>query len=363
MSESLDAPEVLDLEKALALSARAAMAWCNRGDRDAQSTPVTDALMQAAAWVARARRHQKQPPLSLRELVEAFETPIDEWLPSCDVLTLVEYGMATTDCEDLVEDMASSILEDIEQRVIRAAMHNLSGRLGEASTYTQFRRFLVEHAWASHEDAVRISLSVGLELNRLYEYIPGAARVSRDGAEFFYPCPRCRWPMSIRESLLSCRRSPSCLKAGAQFRLTANGLIALGRFVRPDPIPVAGNVSLRSGIWRYTVLPGLAELDLAARLEAVTDVEVQLWPYVDAYDLDVRRGEHHWCVDVKDYASVTALASHLRVHTPRRPTWIVVPDERKEQVSHLKRLVMQKTEIKYEFASSSELVRLVKETT
>lgn len=359
MTESIEAPEALDREKALTLAAVAAAAWCGRRTTEAQSGRlIVERLMLAASWVSRARRHCGLPALGVSELVRAVAEPVAHWLPSGGTFALVEDGQPTPICQDLADDAGPSPLAEVEQHVIRVAMNHLLGRDDGADAYTAFRRFLVEHAHAGHSAAAAAVQSVGVDLARVYQRVPTAAVISQAGGTVFYPCPRCRWPMSVQGTVVSCHRSVTCMAAGARFHLRDENLIGLGRLAPPEPVSEQGMASLRPGVWRFTVLPGLEELDLERRLGAIEGVAVQLWPFVDAYDLDVRRGEHHWRIDVKDHSSAATLARHLSDRPSREPTWIVVPDARKEQIPVLQRLVA--SDAGYQFAYASEIVRRVK---
>ena len=193
-------------------------------------------------------------------------------------------------------------------------------------------------------------------LAELYQEVSSHAVTAVDGRDCFYPCPRCRWPMKVTETQVRCASSSPCRQAGATFARSDDGLLALGKLPAPDPVPVAGWAALRQGVWRYTTLPGLEELDLERRLVKL-GADVELWPYVDRYDLDVRRGGQHWRVDVKDHASVPRLARHLADRPASESIWIVVPDSKRDQVPMLRSLVPP--ELGYRFASSSEFSRLV----
>lgn len=362
MTDELDAPDALDREKALALASVAATAWCARGGNGAQpGRHVIERLMSAASWVSRARRHHSLPAFGVAELVAAFWEPVGTWLPGGGSFVLVEDGQLTPICMDLANDAGGSPLAEVEQDVIRAAMNNLRGRVDEEAAYTAFRRFLVEHAHAEHADAAAALRQVGLDLAGVYQRVPVSAVTRMDGREVFFPCPRCGWPMHVQGSAVSCYRSPTCLAAGARFDLRDGSLVGLSKLPPPSPVSPEGMAALRPGVWRFTVLPGLEELALERRLREIEDVEVHLWPFVDAYDLDVRRGPLHWRIDVKDHSSVTSLARHLNEHPVREPTWIVVPEARREQVPRLQRLVDPDTQ--YFFADAREIVRRVKGAT
>jgi len=359
-TDSIDAPDSLDQEKALTLAAVAAASWCARGTAEAQSGRLmVERLMLAASWASRARRHHGLPALGVSDLLSAFEEPVVRWLPNAGTFTLVEDGVPTPICQDLSDDAGPSPLAEVEQHVIRAAMNHLLGREDEAVAYTAFRRFLVEHAHAERSEAAAAVQNVGVELGRVYQRVPAASVVQRVGEPMFYPCPRCHWPMNVQGTVVSCHRSVTCLAAGARFDLSDEHLVGLGGLTPPAPMPEQGMASLRPGVWRFTVLPGLEELDLARRLGSIGGVEIQLWPFVDAYDLDVRRGDHHWRVDVKDHSSAVSLARHLNERPRREPIWIVVPDARREQIPVLLR--QAESDAGYRFASASEIVRRVKE--
>lgn len=360
MTDDLDAPDALDRDKALALAALAATSWCARGgDGAPPGRLVVERVMSAASWVSRARRHHGLPAVRVAELVASFSEPVGTWLPGGGSFSLVEDGQLTPICKDLADDAGGSPLAEVEQDVIRAAMNNLRGSVDEEAAYTTFRRFLVEHAHAELSDAAAALRQVGLALALVYQRVPASAVTRVEGREAFFPCPRCRWPMHIQDSAVSCHRSPTCLAAGARFDLRDSKLVGLSKLSPPSPLSPEGVAALRPGVWRFTVLPGLEELALERRLREIEGAEVHLWPFVDAYDLDVRRGPFHWRIDVKDHSSVTSLARHLNEHPVREPTWIVVPEARREQVPRLQRLVDPDTQ--YLFADVREIVRRVKE--
>jgi hypothetical protein len=70
-------------------------------------------------------------------------------------------------------------------------------------------------------------------------------------------------------------------------------------------------VQLAQGIWRYTTLPGLLEVDLKERIDRVNGARAELWPELDRYDLHVKKDDHTWKVDVKNWTSVFQGAQHL----------------------------------------------------
>lgn len=354
-----DHAAALTSEKAVTSAAIAAAGWCSRASGSpARGDELLMQLMDASAWATRHRRMHGAPALSLAEFTDALSRPLDEWLPGAGDFLLIDAREPTPICLELRDAAGASALEEVEQRVIKQAMMNLASRPEGAATYTEFRRFLVENAHAPRDAAARAVRKVGLDLGSVYGPPAETVRFATPAGDVLYPCPRCRWPMTVRESGVSCARSLSCLAAGARFAVRDGVLLPLGRLSAPSSVSFSESASLLPGIWRYTVLPGIEELALAERLRALQGVSVELWPYIDAYDLDVRRGESHWRIDVKDHASSVGLARYLAEHPARDHTWIVVPDYRRAQVPILRRLAA--SDVKFRFASSSEIVRNVK---
>lgn len=352
-----ESPAALDREKALAFAAVAAVSWCeHRSGVEIDGATVLRALMNAAAWSSRSRAHDGQPAVPIHKLIDLFNRPVGDWLPGGPRMVLVEDGEPTPLCEEMAADAGAAPSMEVEQRVLLRAMDHVGIGTDASAKYTAFRRFLVEHASARQVEAARIARSVGLDLAELYQEVSTHAVTAVDGTDCFYPCPRCRWPMKVTETRVRCALSSPCRQAGATFSRTDDGLLALGKLPAPAPVPVAGWAALRQGVWRYTTLPGLEELDLERRLVEL-GADIELWPFVDRYDLDVRRGVQHWRVDVKDHASVPRLARHLADKPAPESIWIVVPDHKRDQVAMLRSLVP--ADLGYRFASSSEFVRLV----
>jgi hypothetical protein len=118
-----------------------------------------------------------------------------------------------------------------------------------------------------------------------------------------------------------------------------------GIYQAAEPQRAEDVVAVSFGVWRYIVVPGVVELDLAATLEKMS-AEVELWPNSDAYDLDVRVGEKRWCVDVKDWRSATRLAADLKRDPPSLPeasrtvkSRVVVPHARANQITVLRQVL------------------------
>ena len=270
----------LDREKAAAFVALAALRWSTGGD-DTGGEARLAALMTAAAWASRARAWSDQDPVQVGDLPELFRRPMSDWLWSaCEGALFDENGHPTPVCEDLALNAGSDPVGEVEQRVILRVLDHLSGQPEGPARYTEFREFLVRNAMASRIDAARAAMAVGLDLADLYQPIPpNRLEVTRNGSRS-WACPQCGWPMAVTAADIHCS-AQSCARAGARFRRSDSGLVQLGALQAPAPVDPNGRVCLVPGVWRYTTLPGLEELDLAARLRLLDGVSVELWPNLD----------------------------------------------------------------------------------
>ncbi|MBU7597379.1 hypothetical protein JGS22_006965 [Streptomyces sp. P38-E01] len=197
----------------------------------------------------------------------------------------------------------------------------------------------------------------------LYEDIPYASTYRG----WWFACPVCRWPMRIalrREAgrqigVATCWHRPH-QEMGAAYRFRpVQGIVPPELLPEPPPPrpsdresvlwpdlelipeakPIEGYKALARGVWRYTCVPGLAELALRDRL-VERGLKVELWPALDAYDLRVHVGrkrsrkKEQLRVDVKDYTSGTALAQLINAQEGDSggAEWLVVPDHRATQV-------------------------------
>lgn len=237
----MDSSHDLDREKALFISASAAHSWWQREvDEELNGEKVLAQVMQAAAWVSRFRRHWSLEPMTVPGMIQAMRQPIAEWLPGEEDLVLLDEDGPTPFCLEYVDAALFSTLKDVEQSIIPIVMDNISMYPDAAETYTKFRRFLVENAFASKYEAASAAQEVNVELSQVYASIPAGAKVQQEGQEVFFPCPRCRWPMTRQGRFISCTRSGSCLQAGAKFALERGKLLAIGQAPSPDPIPCTG---------------------------------------------------------------------------------------------------------------------------
>lgn len=122
---ALNAPE---FEKAMALAACAAVAWCQRTAGDDRSKDCSlDLLMKAAAWVSRVRRNYNLLPLDLPQMIEALSQPVSNWLPEGVDMELIRAGEATPICHEYADSAGINPEQEVEQGIMRQIMNNLLG--------------------------------------------------------------------------------------------------------------------------------------------------------------------------------------------------------------------------------------------
>lgn len=336
----------VDSDIAAALSARAAQAW---------SAGSSDALARVMLAMSHAMRATagKLPARRPHEFLDLLSKPIAEWLGGATDEVLLEAGQPSSYAMDLIAEGGSEPDAELVQQLVGDARASFATRADGEGEYRRFREFLVKHGTATKSEVLRALGPAGIALAKLFEPIAGIALVRRDTTQVFFPCPRCQWPMRCDESRVECS-SRRCRDAGARFRSSEQELIPLANVAAPAAIPGEGRLQLHRAAWRYTLQPGLVEIDLAEQLRRISGTEVSLWPQRDLYDLDIRNSGGHWRIDVKDWSSAAALASRLQKRPPPAEVRIVVPDEHR---AHLH--VLSERVVSLRFQTVRELIHEV----
>ncbi|MGN9846929.1 restriction endonuclease-related protein [Nonomuraea sp. H19] len=338
--------------------------------------PVTAALRAGYAWSVRREHPQAwrevarmagvimrhcgpgRGPVIPAELVALLHQPLGTWLPTADpalaeLVVLDEDDHLTDDTYEVGCDYTVEVLAGQEDpgerwlpswRVHRAEQveHTTFQRLiiGTDEDYVVGRRFLVENSAGQLLHILDRQTELGL--TPLVEF--GAIPQDRQWHGFWWACPVCAWPMSVSPSgIVRCHFKPH--------RATYTLLNGTGKKPLLQPAdgsippraarPVDGAVCVDESIWRYIVVPGVVEVRLRDRINAIAGVSADLYPCKDLYDIGVRRTtEESWrfTLDVKDFASAAALANKL-IEKPIAAGHLVIPDYRSDQLIELRRLL------------------------
>ncbi|WFF08715.1 hypothetical protein O7622_09255 [Micromonospora sp. WMMD1076] len=242
---------------------------------------------------------------------------------------------------------------------IQAAAREAMAESGRQQDYVASRRFLIEHPAATSRAELRELLSVaGVSLPPGgYQAIPAEQRHrARDGVDWWWPCPICRWPMAVTGDRVRCRYRPHTAsyriartpwarsrsrpgvapETGPRSRHRIRPVLTRTdpgpRVAMPAAQPAADAVCVETGIWRFVVVPGASELRLYRKLTRL-GAAVELWPDLDAYDLLVTVGSMAYKIDLKEYRSTRRLLEKLRDARP--DVEILLPDTHDRQLGVL----------------------------
>lgn len=274
-------------------------------------------------------------PKTLAGLFKLFSRPLQEWWPA-EMPTGFDPAAALIYDQDLSEE-ATEFLEQFfdETRLprraslgtIQIALDNQrikrllkvlqdayeQDRVGAQQTYIAVRRFLIEHPWTT---AMVIGDALGdlpyIKISDIGDLYIDAADLSqhllhphhRDKSAY-WNCPHCG-PLRVKHKQLGPIKPSVC----GQHCPGPNGWQAIS--------PERGLRILRKGIHLRTHIPGILEVKLfdwlAEQKQAHPDqlIEVQLWPGIDRYDLQLRFKDEVWGIDVKDYKDPYRLGQKIK---------------------------------------------------
>jgi hypothetical protein len=203
---------------------------------------------------------------------------------------------------------------------------------GDKDAYTRARRLITEYPAGDKEELSAQVAATGrcpvkygpLSADQMYAAASGA---------WWWPCPACRWPMTVTGDAVHCRyRAHQAVyqamprRPGARPRLLRTGDRVPGSV--PQARPAGSVVCVDPGVWRYIVVPGATEIRIATDLEKL-GAGVEMWPEMDAYDLRVIAGTLDLHLDVKEYRSARRLIENLRSRAPRAA--ILLPKSHEHQ--------------------------------
>lgn len=316
---------------------------------------VMHQLSLAISWVQRVNNGQSKAQNPV-EFLALMKKPICEWLPLSLEERLVDGFGVTAFAQDWVAEHGNESEATLIQDQMLQVMSRLRSRKNGDQLYSRFRENLISSPVVSIEKAREILLPTGLNLTQVFEDIPSTC-LDKNSTHYF-PCPVCYWPMKRHENRFQCSGS-RCFSRGAQFSFVEDRLSPLGDLKAPTPESADAMLRLKHGFWRYTLLPGLIELDLKLRLEQLDGVRVLLWPNLDQYDLLVQIGEGKLKIDIKDWVNALALAKAINNDLNTQALIYVVPDDRRNQVRILQENCSSLKHL--QFMSVSQLLKTVKQ--
>jgi hypothetical protein len=284
--------------------------------------------------------NKRQPQSTLEEVLNDFERPIIEWWPG-KLPGVVHEGEVSPSWTILYQRMPDETwVEEFLER--RGAYRRLGKSLQEfqadidqsailtvqdicrndpqigAEVYRTVRRFLIKHpvttAFDLHLELGNLPLIPMKIIHSFYESPERFERYSRH-EERYWECPYCHGILNWIENgkFPRCARHSVCGKLYPDYQ---------GRKpVEEKP----GLLRLKWGVHRRVCVPGIPELELYDELEELRKrypalLTIELWPGVDAYDIQLQfagRQKTVWAVDMKDYADPVDL--YHKIHEADYP--------------------------------------------
>jgi hypothetical protein len=267
----------------------------------------------------------RRPLGDLLALTGDTDDPVAEavLLSPDDRLADTAYDLACEYARQLTQTMAAEWLpswtrmraEQIQNEVFAALVES-----GDPGGYVLARRFLIDHPATDHEELSAQLLATGARLAARYSPLTPDQQYQARGRGWWWPCPVCKWPMTVTSDYVRCRYLPH----QASYQVVPGRASSPPRLLRtgdrsPRRVPTARRADTAAcvdpGVWRYIVVPGASEVRIASSLEKL-GADVQLWPDMDAYDLHVRTGRLERQLDVKEYRSARRLIEDLRDKPP-----------------------------------------------
>ncbi|SDJ83697.1 hypothetical protein [Paenibacillus naphthalenovorans] len=276
-------------------------------------------------------------PIDLPPLIQYLQKPAVEWgIPVDDIFPLeapllIPYLGLSPAAREFIFLYDSP--EEAQAQEMLEILHYCRGTVPMLEEkYRKVREFIIMNPVVS---AYRL-MEFGLELQdtELMKRLSRCYEDITDDLDRFRCCPRCGWTLEYRNDHWQCGTEDLCGK------LESRG--ELKRWETIEPLQ-----RLRYGIFRYTMLPGLAELAAKDWL-AKEGYKVTLFPQVDRFDLAIQLDSHSVYLDMKDFKHPLHLANFFNKMQPhqlekyREPhVYIVIPQYRNKLYPGYARLVTQ----------------------
>lgn len=314
----------MDLPKLLYLLITGIQNW------DSKKSVLPNELRQGHMALTKALLMAKRSvPADLPSLIQWLQTPVQEWgLGESQVAPisspiLSRNGVITPDAADFIQ-IYDNPTEAQSREVFEILQYCRQANPQLDDQYRTIRTFLIENAVVPGDILYPFAMQFPKDLSKHIIACYDDEITSK--IEHYRKCPRCGWTLSYVDHQWQCGSYDLC------------GQIQAKPF-DPDEWPVDKRLfRLTEGVHRYTLLPGLAELQLKRKLEA-EGFSVQLYPDVDRFDMTVKKdGRTIAMIDMKDFSHPLNLAyffneltdHHLAKYTTGENIIVVVPDYRKQ---------------------------------
>lgn len=291
-------------------------------------------LRQASAHLHRL--HPDHVVMTAQELEANFRRPLETWLPDeirgeLTGVLLAPSNAPTRTCTELLLEFNAREQYEQTQQLIRRVRDICKAIPEGDELYRSFREFLVLNGKTTRHPLRVLFQPLDLSVEDLYRQ-PERHEIL---AGKMYLCPSCRWPMTITQSHIACP-SQWCEHAGSIFDLHRRQVIN-----RLDGNSLKGQVVddetlvLQDAYWKFTLLPGLLEIQLARGLRVMGFLPT-LWPDVDEADVRIDVAGMPLDLDAKVWRYPEALEAHLQPASRGPNRWIVIPDYQARSLPNLR---------------------------
>ena len=268
-------------------------------------------------------------PTDLGSLARLAQEPLFRWVSDMSwdsgdeyfAARLIEDGEVTTECRTLALPGGDPEREIEEHLGYEMLMGTCRDRLDGEELYRAWRRCVIENPVLANWSRTILMDLLLASIERIDEIV----------ANFYDRVPE---GLSVNGSLPICSVSGTILRRdGKAFHTECRHPEAIRRARAGEHTPVkyrSGMLYLKRAFRRFWCLPGLAELELERRFQAL-GWATTLWPGLDRVDLLATSPDEsrRVAVDVKDYLSPTRLAvqfAGFKEYEGNHECFLVVPD-------------------------------------
>ena len=193
---------------------------------------------------------------------------------------------------DFALELATSKENDLIMKLMKKFRKDEDGQ----EKYTYVRRFLIENPVIKLLEFRKKRLNhkfseVFEDISKFYETPP----ISSQKEKNYHLCDHCGWISDFNKYNQKICSSSSCSK---------------------DFTEIAANESylrVKKEVMTFIVNPGRAELNILEKINGLNNLNTQLYPYFDAFDIELKSKNEKWALDVKDYIDPKNLAASLEI--------------------------------------------------
>jgi ribosomal protein S27AE len=286
----------------------------------------------------------EEVPSDISSLIRFLQQPVLDWkidltnvaFPE-DAPLLIQHIGLSPEAMDFLQDYQSPY-EAHQREVYEILQYCRHAEPPLVAIYSQIRLFLASPAHAVITGVHLHSFARSVHDPELSKRILECYEPIPDRISDFRKCNRCGWTLHFHNHQWRCGVEDICGQIEA----------------RGEPLELEHTremfYRLKEGVHRYTLLPGLSELQLANRLTK-KGYQVEMYPDVDRFDLAVHESDQVKYFDVKDYRNPSSLAAYFNQLDPaalekykKEHVYIVVPSYRKRNYRQYIRQVLNSLE-------------------